>query len=134
LILFISISLSACSPKFDWREVRATDAPFSVLLPAKPASFARDMQLNGINLKMHMTAADAAGLSFALGYTKVDDPSQLASVVAAMKAGMLKNIQADKIIEEDLNNGQIVAIGKLENGQQIKLAGVSCHAETGLTS
>ena len=73
---FIVIScfflLSACSPKFDWREIRMNDAPISLLMPGKPASHARDVDLNGIKVKMQMTAVDVNQISFALAYAKLD--------------------------------------------------------------
>jgi hypothetical protein len=87
------LMLLACSPQFDWREVRGNDAPFRVLMPAKPASFSRDMQLAGLTLNMQMTAADAAGVNFAVGSVRLDDPGKAGVVAEAMKDGMLKNIQ-----------------------------------------
>jgi hypothetical protein len=84
--------LLACSPQFDWREVRGSDAPFRVLMPAKPASFSR-VQLAGLTLNMQMTAADAAGVNFAVGSVRLDDPGKAGVVAEAMKDGMLKNMQ-----------------------------------------
>ncbi|MDO8651841.1 MAG: hypothetical protein Q7R66_06605 [Undibacterium sp.] len=121
--IVLALTLIACSPKFDWREVRGTDAPFAVLLPAKPASYAREMELNGVKLKMQMTAADADSVSFAVGYAKVDDASKIAGVLAAMKTGMLKNIQATTSKDSNQSGTEIVAYGNLQNGQPVKLVG-----------
>lgn len=119
LVFFIS----ACSPKFDWREVRGSMAPFTVLLPAKPSSFSREMELGGVKLQMHMTAADADGLSFAVGCAKVDEPGKIPEVLAAMRSGMLKNIQGTSVTPGQSGGDQLEAIGTLQNGQPVKLVG-----------
>lgn len=115
------LALTACSPKFDWREVRGSDIPFSVLLPAKPAVFSREVQLNGVMLKMEMTAADAEGVSFAVGSAKVDDVSKIPGVLDAMQKGMLKNIHGTIAPDAGHTGQDIVAYGTLDNGQPVKL-------------
>jgi hypothetical protein len=126
--------LSACSPKFDWREVRAVDAPIFILLPAKAASHSKEIDLDGIKIKMTMTAADAGQISFALAYAKIDGIEkdsanyqlQQEKMLAAMKSGMLKNING-KILDSNTNITSktapdlLQAIGQLKNGQSVKL-------------
>jgi hypothetical protein len=123
IAIAMAFTLMACSPKFNWREVRGVDAPFTVLLPAKPASISRETEMSGVKLRMQMTAADAGSISFAVGYTKVDDPAQYAGVLAAMKAGMLKNIQASSSKPLNGSATDIEATGQLQNGQAVKLVG-----------
>lgn len=113
----------ACSPKFDWREVRGVDAPFTILMPAKAASFSRPMTLAGLTLNMQMTAADAGGVSFAVGYSKVLDVSKIPEILASMQAGMLKNIQATSSQPHSQDGSEIEALGQLQNGQAVKLRG-----------
>jgi hypothetical protein len=126
-IVTLTILLTACSPKFDWREVRGTESPFIVLLPAKPASFARDMTLNGISLKMQMTAADVDGVSCAVGSAKVTDASKIPGVLEAMRQGMLNNIhgvpEKNSSSGIDLSSRDVVSYGKLANGQPVKFVG-----------
>lgn len=127
LSISLAISLAACSPKFDWREVRGTESAFSVWLPAKPASFSREMTLNGVALKMHMTAADVDGVSFAVGSAKVSDASKIPGVLDAMQQGMLNNIHGVPEKQSSPANNpstkDIVAHGKLTNGQAVKFVG-----------
>jgi hypothetical protein len=118
-----AVVLSACSPKFDWREVRGSDSPFTVLLPAKPASFSREMLLDGVALTMQMTAADAEGVSFAVGSAKVADASKIPGVLGAMQKGMLNNIHGSLANEPHQNSKDIVAYGNVANGQPVKLIG-----------
>jgi hypothetical protein len=121
--IVLAFSICACSPKFNWREVRGVDAPYSILLPAKPASFSREMQLGGVTLQMHMTAADAGGVSFAVGCAKVEDASKIPAILAAMKTGMINNIHGTAATEGQQSDSDIVVSGTLENGQAVKLTG-----------
>ena len=84
--------LAACSPKFDWREVRGTSAPFVVLLPAKPATHTRTVNLDGISVDMTMTAADAGGVTFAVGTAELPDAAQAQHALTAMKTALVRNI------------------------------------------
>ena len=87
-----AVLLLACSPKFDWREVRGANAPFVVLLPAKPASHTRDVDLGGLRVAMTMTAADVAGVTFAVGTAELPDAAQATKALAAMKTALVRNI------------------------------------------
>ncbi|HYC41503.1 MAG TPA: hypothetical protein VEB70_00795 [Noviherbaspirillum sp.] len=84
--------LAACSPKFDWREVRGSAAPFVVLLPAKPASHTRTINLDGIEVSMTMTAADVDGVMFAVGTAELPDEARAQQALAAMKTALVRNI------------------------------------------
>ncbi|MCU6434174.1 hypothetical protein LPB67_10375 [Undibacterium sp. Jales W-56] len=120
-----ALLLCACSPKFDWREVRGSDAPYSVLMPAKPSSHSRSMQLEEVRLTMQMTGADAEGISFAVGSARVDDASKIPAVLAAMKSGMLNNIHGSITSEKagsTMQGNELEARGNLQNGQPVVLA------------
>lgn len=41
LLIAALVLLSACSPKYNWREAHGGTIQFTVLLPAKPATFSR---------------------------------------------------------------------------------------------
>jgi hypothetical protein len=84
--------LSACTPKFDWREVRGSDAPFVVLMPAKPLTLSRSVNLAGTPITMTMTAAEIDGVSFAVGSAELPDPAQAQAALSAMQTALVKNI------------------------------------------
>jgi hypothetical protein len=87
-----ALSLSACSPTYDWREVRGTDAPFTILLPAKPASFSRDINLDGQQVMMTMTAAEVNGVTYAVGTALLPDSEKAHGALTSMKSALVKNI------------------------------------------
>lgn len=86
------ILLAACSPKFDWREVRSSGASYVVLLPAKPASHTRTIDLDGMQVSMTMTAADVDGVTFAVGSAVLTDAAQASKALNAMKTALVRNI------------------------------------------
>lgn len=87
-----ALALAACSPKYDWREVRGTGVPFSVLLPAKPTTSSRQVNLEGMPVTMTMTAAEVDDVLFAVGAAELPDPAASAKALAAMKAALARNI------------------------------------------
>jgi hypothetical protein len=90
--LAVIFLLSACSPKFNWREVRGSGAPFVVTLPAKPASLTRSINLDGTQVQMTMTAAEVDDVTFAVGAVTMPDAAQAQKAIVAMKTALVKNI------------------------------------------
>jgi hypothetical protein len=129
LSLFIVLTCLACSPSWNWREVKSNDAPFSILLPAKPISHARSINLNGLEVTMQMTAAEVDGVSFAVGSIQLPDAKQAEAALSAMQLAMINNIHGEvrekKIIplEEHVTATQLIAVGHAGNKtQQLLLA------------
>ena len=85
--------LLACAPKFDWREVHGKDAPFVVVLPAKPSSIARQINLDGTTVTMQMTAAEVDGVTFAVGNAELPDAAKARAALPAMKNALVNNIK-----------------------------------------
>ena len=126
-----AILLAACSPKYNWRDYASPDAPYRVMFPAKPASFTRDIDLDGMRVPMTMTAADIDGATFAVGAAEAPDAARAQAAVEAMQVALLRNISAD--VERRSASASasgadsraatdVDATGKA-NGQPIRLAG-----------
>lgn len=84
--------ISACSPKFDWRDFRSAEAPYAVLFPSKPATHTRSISLGGETVKMQMAAAEVDGVTFAVGSAEMADAASAQSAIKAMKNTMVANI------------------------------------------
>lgn len=84
--------LQACNPTYNWRETRGPDAPYVVLMPAKPSTHSRPIDLNGIKVTMTMTAAEVDGVTFAVGSAELPDAAQAGAALAAMKTAMVRNL------------------------------------------
>ena len=131
IALILVFGLCACTPKFDWREVRNEDNFFQVLMPGKVANANREINLNGVKTTMYMTAADVQNISFSVAYVKLDvseldqDAGKKQQEIAfeAMKTGMLNNIQGQwKSSNDTLTpKNTLLAIGQRPNGQRLKM-------------
>ena len=94
------MALCACSPTWNWREVSSTDAPYTVLLPAKPTSYTRPLDLNGLQVDMSMTAAEVSEVNFAVASAKITDAGQRQAALTNMQAAMLRNIGSEQHSEK----------------------------------
>ena len=92
MLLSVLLMLAGCSPRLNWRLVQGADAPFEVLLPAKPATLSRAIDLDGIPVTMSMTAAEVDGVTFAVGAVVLADPALAPRALQAMKLALVRNI------------------------------------------
>lgn len=91
-LLAMLFVLGACSPKFNWREVRPQDGHFVIMLPAKPDTFSREVNIGGNLVAMTMTAAEIDGVTFAIGSAVLPDAGTAAIALTAMKTALVRNI------------------------------------------
>lgn len=87
---------SACSPDYNWREIRPEGDGFAVTLPGKPAVMTRSVRLDAHEVSMTMHGARVGEVAFTAAVAKLpaDDAGTRERVLAAMQAGMLQNIGA----------------------------------------
>lgn len=82
-----------CSPHFNWREFTSKDASYQVLFPDKPATASRNINLDGMQTLMTMTAAEVGDIQFAVGQAEAADPAAASLGLVAMQAALVRNIQ-----------------------------------------
>jgi hypothetical protein len=110
--------LNGCDPTLNWREVRSDDAGYTALFPAKPTSFERAVNLDGLQVMMNMTAAEADGVSFAVATAIIEDEDQRAKALIAMQTAMLRNIRGEITEKKTVNvKGGATAIQIHATGQ-----------------
>ena len=88
----VLLIFAGCSPKFDWREVQGAGAPYAILLPAKPSSLSRQINIDGTEVTMTMTAAETGDVTFAAGTAELPDAVKAQQALGAMKTALIKNI------------------------------------------
>ena len=93
-VLAASCVFTACSPKFDWRDYRSLDAPYTALFPGKPSTHTRTINLDGLQVSMTMTASDVDGSTFAVGSAVLPDAAMAPLALAAMKTALINNVGA----------------------------------------
>jgi len=91
-IALTACALLACTPALDWREVRGANAPFTVMLPAKPAVQTRQLELAGMQVTMTMTAAVADEVTFGVASVQLPNPAGVMPALEAMKNALVSNI------------------------------------------
>lgn len=114
LAVVLATAVCACSPKFDWRDYRATDATYSVLFPGKPATHTRTVNLDGREAAMTMTAAEVDGTVFAVGSAVLPDAAQAEVAAQSMRTAMVRNIA-----------GTVTSQARHEDGVEIQAHGAS---------
>lgn len=110
--------LFACSPKYDWRQTQGGTIPFTAMLPAKPATHSRPVNLDGTQVTMTMTAAEVDGVTFAVATAELPDAAQAQRAIAAMKTGMVRNINGNVTKESTTAASGVISIDVEAAGQQ----------------
>jgi len=95
-VLWLLLTLAACSPALDWREVRPEGSGLVGLLPCRPSVYERSVRLAGPAVPLALNACSADGLTFALAFTDVGDPSRVSTALAELQAAALANVGAAK--------------------------------------
>jgi len=87
-------ALVACTPRYDWREIRAGEDRFVAMMPAKPARMTRAIDLDGMKVSMTMHGARVDDVAFTVGAVELPDASVAVreQAIAAMRMAMVRNI------------------------------------------
>lgn len=90
------LSVSACSPTFNWRELRVDSTPLRALMPCKPETATRPVPLGGASAaptELHMHSCEAAGLRFAVAWADLMPSAEGAPALAAWRQASLQAIR-----------------------------------------
>ena len=101
-------ALMACSPTFDWREIRmdkdaaasampnaAASATLSAMFPCKPDRHARPIELNNRRTTMQMAVCTAGGATFALSAAAVTEPAATSAGLQQLRAAAVANVHGE---------------------------------------
>ena len=88
------LSLLACSPAFNWREVRPDNTRLSLLLPCKPDKAEKIVPLGGRATTLSMLGCETAGATFAVAVADVGVAGQAAPVLVLWQDLTLANMKA----------------------------------------
>ena len=94
LAVLAAFLATACSPDYNWREVRSPEQGYLVMLPDKPATMTRTIRLEALEVPMTMQGARVGETSFTVAVAQLpsDDAAVRSAALAAMRSGMLNNI------------------------------------------
>ncbi len=83
----------ACSPVFNWREVRLPQTELKAWLPCKPDQGSRTLPLAGRDVAIHMLGCETGGALYAVSQADVG-MTGASEVQAQWQAALLANLQA----------------------------------------
>jgi len=115
--------LAACNPTYNWREHTSQEGRYKILFPAKPATFTRAVDLDGLRVQMTMTAAEVDGATFAVGAATAPDPAHARAALPAMRQALLRNIGAGDGGAPAVQDGLRVEATGAANGKPMRLHG-----------
>lgn len=91
------LATPACTPRYNWREIRPADAGCTIALPDKPQTVRRELDFDGQKVAMDMTSTGVGPSLFALGVARLPAaalaPERLEATVAWFRDGLLRNVQ-----------------------------------------
>ena len=93
-VLFLGLSLLACSPGLNWREVRPAQAPLLALFPCKPDAAERNLPLGDKEVLVKMLVCEADGALFTLASTDVKSEPKLGEALDLWRKATLTQMKA----------------------------------------
>ena len=131
-LISAALALSACSPDYNWREIRPVDGGYHVMLPARPASMSRQINLDGLPVTMTMSGARVDEQRFTVGAAVLpdDDPATREKATAAMRAAMVRNIDGRESALADVQVPVLDGAGRTKATQPgVRIDATGRHGE-----
>jgi len=117
-IPLLAVWLAACSPKLDWREFRADDGGFTLLMPQKPGQAERKLAtpMGAVTMKMYSVRIDET----VLGAGYADFPAPLdAHGLDVMRDALVKSLGGTLAGEKPVSSAGPAGIA----GREVLVAG-----------
>lgn len=92
--ILVCLLISACSPPFNWREVRPFGMPLLALFPCKPDESERKLAIGERAVLMKLAHCDTGGATFTLSFFDLKDAASMQDTIDRWKAASLLQIRA----------------------------------------
>ena len=89
----VTAALLACSPTFNWREVRIESTGLKAMFPCKPDHAARNVDVAGRPVSLQALACEAGGATFAVLFADAD-PGSASEFLGRWQAAMLAGLHS----------------------------------------
>lgn len=106
------LSLMACSPALNWREVRPPNSGVLAMFPCKPAHEMRRVPLAGPPVSLAIQACSTGEVTYALSYADVGDPTRVGPALQSLRAAVVSNVS-----------------GRLSSQRPLQIPGMTPHPE-----
>lgn len=92
--LAMSLLLAACSPTFNWREVRLDGGGIQTLMPCKPDTAERTVPLGPVPVVLHMASCETGDITYALAWAALAAPADVPAALQAWAAASGQSLRA----------------------------------------
>lgn len=96
IVLSLAAILSACTPTYNWREVRPEGSGVVLMMPCKPDSHARRVRLAGGDVRLTLHACSTGEVTWALAEADLGDPTRVGPALAELRRAAADNLGADR--------------------------------------
>lgn len=90
--LLLALAAAACSPTFNWREIRVEPTPLRAMLPCKPDKATRKVPMAGADVDLEVLGCEAGGATFAVLHATLPDPTRANEVLVQWNRATLANL------------------------------------------
>jgi hypothetical protein len=94
-VCLLELGLVACSPTYNWRELRSAGTPLQALMPCKPDVAQRPMPSGGESTTLHMHSCETGGITFAVAWADVGEAARTREALALLRRASLAAIRVD---------------------------------------
>ncbi|MGI4779865.1 MAG: hypothetical protein ACRYGA_17405 [Janthinobacterium lividum] len=95
----MTIAMGACTPTFNWRDVRIADEGLVALLPCKADHAKRSVPLGAESVEVEMSGCEAGGATFAVAHANAADVAQADAWLLAWRRASRTQIGDAEFIE-----------------------------------
>lgn len=98
------LALAGCNPAYNWRQI-ALGGDVQAMLPCKPDSGQKKIELLGQTVRMQMQGCEAGGAMFVLAQVQLDRAEQTRQAQAHWQLALLTHLKA-KLVEQRTLEGR----------------------------
>lgn len=91
-VLLLALAAGACSPTFNWREVRVESTSLKAMLPCKPDKGMRRVAMGATQVELSGIGCDTGGATFAVLHAELGDAAGAAEVLEQWNRATLANL------------------------------------------
>jgi len=91
----VALLAGACTPTYDWRDVRPEGGDLTLLFPCSPDRYARSVTLAGEATSMRMLVCTAGGTTYALSALAGAPGGDLAARLDRLREAAVANVNGD---------------------------------------
>ena len=130
LVLPGLLTLSACSPAHNWRDLQLAGTPLQALMPCKPEAAERTVPLAGVPTLMHMHSCEAGEQTFAVAWADAAAETRVPEILTGWRAGSLAAIRVDPATADNATAEWPVTVPGAQQLRGLQAAGQDGQGKT----